>query len=81
VITNITSDNIQIFTARGIHPTSPVNEVIRKYGPDFHKTTYNNLDLYEYEIQNGNHTKNVLRFAVDQGTNNVSYIGSRVVSE
>lgn len=58
-----------------------MNEVIKKYGPDFHKTTYNNLDLYGYEMSDGNHTKNILRFIVDQKTNTVSYIGSRVVAE
>lgn len=80
--TQITSDKPIISSARGIHTNSSVQDILNAYGPKFKKTTYNNLDLYEYEMfanESQYAKKYILRFAVNQTTNLVEYIGCRSV--
>lgn len=78
MVLNITTDNVQVPTLRGIHKGSTLNDVVKVYGANFRKTSYGNLDLYEYDQTTSNATKKILRLAVDQKTNLVSYVGSRL---
>jgi len=67
-----------IATHKGICPGYSLMEVTRRYGTDSTVTHFADYDLYEYSFNADSHQQYILRFAVKQGTDTVSYIGSRI---
>jgi len=65
-------------TQRGIHPGDPLNQVMKKYGKNATKATFGDYELYEYFLAEAPNQHYILRFAVKQGTDKVSYIGCRI---
>ncbi|MBR3722950.1 MAG: hypothetical protein IKN12_09320, partial [Selenomonadaceae bacterium] len=71
------TDAKNVSTPRGIHAGSSLNEVLVKYGQNYILSAYDNLDLYEYKLQDENNRPHILRFAVKQGDSTVKYISIR----
>ncbi|MBO6202298.1 MAG: hypothetical protein J6O13_02085 [Selenomonas sp.] len=78
-VVGMATDDASVTTPKGIHAGSSLQEVMNKYGSDYMLSTYDNLDLYEYEFTDDNQKTYLLRFAVRQGTGNVKYISIRYV--
>ncbi|MBQ9478982.1 MAG: hypothetical protein IJU71_05435, partial [Selenomonadaceae bacterium] len=66
-----------VSTPRGLKPSSAVGDVTSFYGVGYKKSQYENLDLYEYEIESRSGAPCILRFAVNQNDNRVNYISIR----
>lgn len=79
-VIGLMTESQQVTTSRGINKFSSVDAIIKAYGTSFRKTAYKNLDLYEYELASSD-GKQILRFAVDQNTKILDYIGVRMVTE
>lgn len=80
IITALVSNTAHVSTKRGIHEGSRLSEVKELYGNDYMKSTYDDLELYEYNYNDLNGRQGILRFAIKKGTNKVSYISARIPS-
>ena len=63
-VIGLATDAKNVSTPRGIHAGSSLNEVLVKYGQNYILSAYDNLDLYEYKLQDENNRPYMLRFAV-----------------
>ena len=66
-----------IKTPRGISAASSRGDVTSFYGVDCKQSQYENLDLYEYDIQSKSGQPYILRFAVVRASDRVDYISIR----
>ncbi|MGL5255429.1 MAG: hypothetical protein ACRC76_00215, partial [Proteocatella sp.] len=80
-VVNIIADKKDVSTRRWVHPGSLIKTVKARYGDEAVVSSYGEYDFYEYifhrNIDNLRPTY-ILRFAVKQGTDTVSYIGWRI---
>lgn len=79
-VINLLTDDKTVATQRGMKPGSTVSEITAAYGGNYLKQPFGNLDLYEYTFTSNPNNKYVLRFAVNQDTGTVNYIGCRAAS-
>ena len=77
-VTGMAADAVSVWTPKGIHAGSLLNDVTNQYGSDYMLSTYENLKLYEYKFKDKKGSY-LLRFAVTQGTDSVKYISIRYV--
>lgn len=75
----IAVDDQSIATPKGIHSGSALQDVLNTYGNDYMLSTYDDLDLYEYEYTDDNGRTYYLRFAIKQASSLVKYISIRYV--
>lgn len=66
-----------IKTPRGVAPSSKVDVVTSFYGSGYKKSQYEDLDLYEYDVQSKSGQPYILRFAVKRADDRVDYISIR----
>ncbi len=78
-IIGIAVDDKNISTPKGLHAGSALQDVLNAYGSDYMLSTYDDLDLYEYEYKDDNGRPYYLRFAVKQANGLVKYISIRYV--
>lgn len=77
-VVGVSSNSNNVYTKRNIHQTSFLDDVKKVYGDNYIKTSWGELDLYEYEFMRSDNLKYILRFAVNKSDNKVSYIGCRI---
>lgn len=78
MVANIITDNKKISTRRWVHPGTAIRIVKERYGENFILSSFGEYDLYEYPYDEFGY-KYILRFAVKQGTETVSYISWRIL--
>ena len=78
-IIGIAVDDKNISTPKGLHSGSALQDVLNAYGSNYMLSTYDDLDLYEYEYRDDNGRIYYLRFAVKQASGLVKYISIRYV--
>ncbi|KHM47263.1 hypothetical protein SAMN02745671_00154 [Anaerovibrio lipolyticus DSM 3074] len=78
-ISTLISNSPGVFTPRGIHEDSSIDDVFKNYGKDYRYEEYNNIQLYEYPITSKDGAPCLLRFAVKKGENKVYYISMRKI--
>ena len=78
-ISALVSASPALYTARGIHEGSSVQEVFDRYGTDYQKSSYDKQTLYEYSITSADGHPSLLRFAVNNSDGKVAYISERLV--
>ncbi len=76
----IATSDTSLSTPRGIHQGSTLQDVTTAYGPNYMKTDYQDLILYEYNASSRDGHAAILRFAVKKSDNTVSYIAIRFAS-
>jgi|GEM_PF-3999775 len=72
-IANIITDNKKFSTRRWVRPGDTLKTVKKRYGENAIVSSFGEDDLYEYPCEFGSEPKHILRFAVKQGTDEVSY--------
>lgn len=80
-VNSLVSNSSAVKTKRGIHQGSNLQDVLNKYGNNYHKTDYNDLILYEYIFISDNGQNGILRFAINKSNNQVNYISARIPDE
>ena len=60
-VIGLVTDVKSVSTPRGVHAGSSLNHVLNKYGQNYMLSSYENLDLYEYTLQNENGKPYILR--------------------
>lgn len=78
LVTGLVSNFSEVATPRGIKEGDPEKEVFAAYGTNYKESTYENLRLYEYDINYVRNIKCILRFAVRMSDHRVEYISIRV---
>ena len=74
------SDGANCSTKRGIHEGSTLQDVLNAYGSDAMRSSYDNLELYEYNFKSLTGEDGILRFAINsKGV--VDYISVRIPEE
>ncbi len=74
----IQSSDMRVVTSRHISPGDRIEDVLDIYGDNPMKSTYDNLDLYEYKTKDQAGRAGILRFAVDKKNKWIDYISVRI---
>lgn len=77
-VVGVSTNSNNVYTKRNIHQTSSLEEVKKAYGENYNKTSWGDLDLYEYDFVRNDNVKYILRFAVNKSDNKVNYFGCRI---
>ncbi len=74
----IQSSDKRVVTNHNISPGDRIEDVLDVYGDNPMKSTYDNLDLYEYKTKDQAGRAGILRFAVDKKNKRIDYISVRI---
>ena len=79
IVTTLESNTGRVATIKGVSQGDSLESVLAAYGEDAIKSTYENLQLYEYDKPGFNGTTCRIRFAIN-GNQSVEYVSIRQLS-
>ena len=78
IVSAIESNSNKFATIKGIHQDSSLSDVLSNYGENYLKSSYDGLELYEYDYPGQSGMDCRIRFAINS-SQNVEYISIRKV--